>query len=144
MLPTLKLDAEVPLTELTFQTIGSLDQLQPTGQGNPSRLSGDEAKIFDLVARRFLAAFHPAAEYAEVDRTTEMDGELFRTRRKILTSPGWRAVWERKDKEENYLIMEHSFLPNKNYVSTMVILLKSNFEKYMIRLSKLKVILVKY
>ena len=35
LLPTLKLDAEVPLTELTFQTIGSLDQLQPTGQGNP-------------------------------------------------------------------------------------------------------------
>jgi len=72
----------------------------PTGEGDPSRLSGDESKIFDLVVRRFLAAFHPPAEYAEVDRTTDMSGELFRTRRKILTKPGWRAVWERKEKDD--------------------------------------------
>ncbi|HIG82436.1 MAG TPA: single-stranded-DNA-specific exonuclease RecJ [Verrucomicrobiales bacterium] len=36
MMPTLRLDASVPLTELTFAAVQSLDQLQPTGQGNHS------------------------------------------------------------------------------------------------------------
>ncbi len=66
----------------------------PTGEGSPDRLHGDEARIFDLVVRRFLASFHPAAEYAEVDRTTSLEGERFRTRRKVLTKPGWREVWD--------------------------------------------------
>jgi DNA topoisomerase III len=66
----------------------------PTGEGNASKLRGDEGKIFDLVARRFLASFHPPAEYAEVDRTTMIEEEHFRTRRKVLTTPGWRAVWD--------------------------------------------------
>ena len=77
----------------------------PTGEGDPSRLHGDEAKIFDLVARRFLAAFHPPAEYAEVDRTTAIENELFRTRRKVLTVPGWRGVWksDKDDKKQGNL-----------------------------------------
>jgi single-stranded-DNA-specific exonuclease len=36
LMPTLKLDASIPLSELTFQAIGSLDQLEPTGMGVPS------------------------------------------------------------------------------------------------------------
>jgi len=72
----------------------------PTGQGDPSRLHGDEVRIFDLVARRFLASFHPPAQYAEVDRTTDVEGESFRTRRKILTVAGWRALWESAKKDE--------------------------------------------
>ena len=36
LMPTLKLDASIPLSELTFQAIGSLDQLEPTGKGVPS------------------------------------------------------------------------------------------------------------
>ncbi len=77
----------------------------PTGEGDPSRLHGDEAKIFDLVARRFLASFHPPAEYAEVDRTTVIEAERFRTRRKVLMVPGWRAVWDsgKDDKKQGTL-----------------------------------------
>jgi len=36
LIPTLRLDANVPLSELTFAAVQSLDQLQPTGQGNHS------------------------------------------------------------------------------------------------------------
>ncbi|MBC8324884.1 MAG: single-stranded-DNA-specific exonuclease RecJ [Verrucomicrobia subdivision 3 bacterium] len=36
LIPTLRLDAIVPLTELTFAAVQSLDKLQPTGQGNHS------------------------------------------------------------------------------------------------------------
>ncbi len=62
----------------------------PTGLVVP--LEGDDAKLFDLVARRFLAAFHPPAVWSRVERTTEVDGELFRSRSKVLQDPGWREV----------------------------------------------------
>jgi DNA topoisomerase-3 len=71
----------------------------PTGQGDPSILTGSDKKIWDLVARRFLAAFHPPAEWSEVERITTVTEERFRTRQRVLEVPGWRAVWERKDKE---------------------------------------------
>ncbi len=71
----------------------------PTGQGDPSVLTGNDKKIWDLVVRRFLAAFHPPAEWTEAERITTVGDERFRTRRRVLEVPGWRAVWDRKDKE---------------------------------------------
>lgn len=67
----------------------------PTGEGSSSELSGDESRIFDLITRRFLAAFHPPAISTEIERITVLEDENFRTRRKILKVPGWRAVWNR-------------------------------------------------
>jgi len=71
----------------------------PTGQGNPKGLKGDDQRIFDLIARRFLAAFHPPAVSTQVERLTDIGGELFRTRQKVLKELGWRAVFDRGDKE---------------------------------------------
>jgi DNA topoisomerase-3 len=72
----------------------------PTGAGNPSAVSGDEAKIFDLVVRRFLASFHPPAVFSEVERITAVDGESFRTSKRVLKELGWRIVMDRKAKAE--------------------------------------------
>jgi DNA topoisomerase-3 len=55
--------------------------------------SDDERRIFDLVARRFLAVFHPPARYAKTTIVTEVEGERFRTRGKVTLAPGWRAVY---------------------------------------------------
>ena len=71
----------------------------PTGSGDPSALRGDTGKVFDLVSRRFLAAFHPPAVSTEVERITKAGDHNFRTRTRVLKTPGWRAVFERKDKE---------------------------------------------
>lgn len=73
----------------------------PTGEGTTANLRDDEKKIFDLISRRFLAAFHPPAISTQVERITSMQGEEFRTRRKVLKIPGWRACWERKEKEKD-------------------------------------------
>lgn len=67
----------------------------PTGAERPEGLRPQEKKIFDLVVRRFLAAFHPPAISTEVERTTTVENETFRTRRKVLKVPGWRAVWDK-------------------------------------------------
>jgi DNA topoisomerase III len=70
--------------------------------------SPDERRIFDLVARRFLAVFHPPARYARTTVVTEVEQETFRTRGKITLEAGWRAVYgldleeaARKQEEED-------------------------------------------
>jgi DNA topoisomerase III len=55
--------------------------------------SPDERRIFDLVAKRFLAAFHPPARYARTTVVTEVEGERFRTRGKVTLEAGWRGVY---------------------------------------------------
>ncbi|HIH2745457.1 TPA: DNA topoisomerase [Burkholderia lata] len=64
----------------------------PTGK-KPEGLSPDEAKIYDMVARRFLAAFHPSAEYQVTTRITIVSGEHFKSTGRVLTSDGWLAVY---------------------------------------------------
>src|SRR5438477_8072355 len=60
---------------------------------NIDRFSPDERRIFDLVARRFLAVFHPAARYQRTEVVTLVEEERFRTRGKITLEPGWRGVY---------------------------------------------------
>jgi DNA topoisomerase-3 len=57
------------------------------------RFSPDERRIFDLVARRFLAVFHPAARFQRTEVVTVVEEERFRTRGKITLDPGWRGVY---------------------------------------------------
>ena len=64
----------------------------PTTQA-PKNLSEPEQKLYDLVARRFMAVFFPAAEYLITTRYTEVSGHQFKTEGKILTSPGWLTVY---------------------------------------------------
>src|SRR5205823_11285977 len=57
------------------------------------RFSPDERRIFDLIARRFLAVFHPPARYARTTVVTEVEDERFRTRGKVTLEAGWRSVY---------------------------------------------------
>ncbi len=68
--------------------------LLPTGQAaaDMAKLAPDEARVYDLVARRFLAALLPPAVYDETDAVTEVAGETFRSRSRSLAVPGWREV----------------------------------------------------
>ncbi|HYX88142.1 MAG TPA: DNA topoisomerase 3, partial [Gaiellaceae bacterium] len=58
-----------------------------------SVFSPDERRVFDLIARRFLAVFHPPARYARTTVITEVEGERFRTRGKVTLEAGWRGVY---------------------------------------------------
>ncbi|MDP0501675.1 MAG: DNA topoisomerase 3 [Verrucomicrobiota bacterium JB022] len=64
----------------------------PTGQ-KPGKLRDDEQKIFDFVARRFMAIFYPPAEFDETERTTTIAGHNFRTNGKVLVVPGYLEVY---------------------------------------------------
>ncbi len=66
----------------------------PTGKLPRQALSGDDRRLFDLVVRRFLGAFHPPAIWERVERVTQVAEHRFRSRARTLTTPGWRAVLE--------------------------------------------------
>ena len=65
----------------------------PTPVGPGKKLSDDEQKIYDMVTRRFLAVFYPAAEYRLTTRITRVKKDAFKTEGKVLVFPGWLAVY---------------------------------------------------
>ncbi|HEY9156061.1 MAG TPA: DNA topoisomerase, partial [Opitutaceae bacterium] len=67
----------------------------------PKNLDEFEAKVFDMIARRFVAAFFPSAEFDVTTRTSTVAGHNFKTEGKVLTSPGWLAVYGRSTVDED-------------------------------------------
>ena len=57
------------------------------------KLSDDERKIYDLVARRFLAIFHPEAVFERTRVETTVRDHVFRTSGRVLVEAGWKAVY---------------------------------------------------
>jgi DNA topoisomerase-3 len=62
-------------------------------QHEAKNLDESEAKLFDMIARRFVATFHPAAEFDITTRLSVVASHTFKTEGKVLTSPGWLAVY---------------------------------------------------
>ena len=57
------------------------------------KFNEDDRKIYDLVARRFLAVFHPEAVFENTRVETTVATHVFRTRGKLLLVPGWRGAY---------------------------------------------------
>lgn len=74
----------------------------PTDQP-PHSLQPDEEKIYDMVVRRFIAVFFPAAEFDVTTRITNVSGHNFKTEGKVLVVPGWKEIYGRDEgkPEEN-------------------------------------------
>ncbi len=64
----------------------------PTLQA-PKSLSEPEQKLYDLVVRRFLSVFFPAAEFLQTTRITVVEGHSFKTEGRVLKTPGWLSVY---------------------------------------------------
>lgn len=74
----------------------------PTGERSEN-LEGDDARIFDLVLRRFISAFMSHAVWARVERISQVGAHSFRTRVSDLQEPGWREVYGLESQEESNL-----------------------------------------
>jgi DNA topoisomerase-3 len=59
----------------------------------PKTLNELEAKLYDMVARRFLAVFYPPAEFMLTTRITRIDNDAFKTEGKVLIVPGYLTVY---------------------------------------------------
>jgi DNA topoisomerase III len=71
----------------------------PTLQ-TPKNLNEAEQKLYDMVVRRFLAVFYPAAEFLQTTRITRVGEAHFKTEGRVMQSPGWLAVYGRNVGEE--------------------------------------------
>jgi len=62
----------------------------------PRQLNEPEAKLYDMVTKRFLAIFYPAAEFLVTTRITRVEGEPFKSEGKVMVNAGWHAVYGRE------------------------------------------------
>ncbi|HEX4120863.1 MAG TPA: DNA topoisomerase III [Verrucomicrobiae bacterium] len=62
----------------------------------PKNLSEPEQKLYDLVTKRFLAIFYPAAEFLVSTRITRVEQEAFKTEGKVMLQAGWMSVYGRE------------------------------------------------
>ena len=71
----------------------------------PRSLSEIEAKLYDLVVKRFLAVFYPSAEYLVTTRISTVKAagteHRFQTNGKVLVNPGWLAVYGKEAQDED-------------------------------------------
>jgi DNA topoisomerase-3 len=74
--------------------VGDHHAIIPTNSAHAlDKLSDDDRRVFDMVARRFLAVFHPEAVFENTKVETTVASHVFRTRGKVLLVPGWRGVY---------------------------------------------------
>jgi DNA topoisomerase-3 len=67
----------------------------------PKSLTEPEQKLYDLVTRRFLAVFYPAAEFLQTTRLTLVGKHHFKSEGKVLQKPGWLTVYGKEAQGED-------------------------------------------
>ena len=71
----------------------------------PKSLSEIEAKLYDMVVKRFLAVFYPLAEFMVTTRISTVKAagaeHRFQTNGKVLVNPGWLAVYGKEAQDED-------------------------------------------
>lgn len=89
---------KLPKSKRVFDTSKVTDHhaIIPTGQV-PSGLSDAEMKVYDLIARRFIAVFYPDCKFATTTVKGKVDKVEFKTSGKEILSPGWRAVYAKDE-----------------------------------------------
>ncbi|MDW6001432.1 DNA topoisomerase III [Vibrio mangrovi] len=74
----------------------------PTPKSKPAGiLSGDEQKIYQLIARQYLIQFYPPACYAESQLVFDIAGGTFIAKGRQMVAPGWKIVTGYRDDESD-------------------------------------------
>jgi len=109
------LSKELPITKRIVDDKKVTDHhaIIPTDKvANVEEFNNDERRIYDLVIKRFLAAFHPVCLKNTTEIISKFAGETFKVSGTVIKDPGWRAVYgaeqtdeskkdEKKDDEKN-------------------------------------------
>ena len=128
--------------------------LIPTGQGfeNLDKLPEIQKNVYNIIVKRFVAIFYPAAEFSKVSANIEVEKEAFNTSGKVCLTPGYLEILGNKkdeDKEQdnnnldvlsilkkgdkleadNYEIKEGETTPPTRYNSGSMILAMENAGK---------------
>ncbi len=98
---TQRLPQKLPVTRRVFDDAKISDHhaIVPTGRrADLATLPADEQKLFDLVARRLIAAFYPAYEYDALRAVTQVESHAFLSTGRVVIQSGWKDVY--KDQQQ--------------------------------------------
>ena len=110
------------------QRVSDHHAIIPTGRAIPASLSGQEAAVFDMIARRLLAAHFPDYEYESAKATTVCEGHAFRSTGTRPVKMGWKEVYQdqqSKKKEPEQMLPELSVGDERTVKSAKVKALKT-------------------
>ncbi|KAA6330095.1 DNA topoisomerase 3 [termite gut metagenome] len=83
----------------------------PTGVHSQQNLTEQERLVFDLVARRFIAAFYPDCKVSITTILGEVNKIEFKVTGKQILEPGWRVIFSKEEKQEEKEENEERTLP---------------------------------
>jgi DNA topoisomerase III len=91
------LAAKIPKTKKVFDNSKVTDHhaIIPTGVA-PLNISSEERKVYDLLARRFIAAFYPDCKFSTTTVMGAVEDVPFKVTGKQILDPGWRVVFEKE------------------------------------------------
>jgi DNA topoisomerase-3 len=79
-----------------------------------SALNSEERHIYDLIVKRFIAVLSPSFEYEQTTIKYDVSGELFTAKGRIVTSLGWKSIYDgerTEDDDEDSEGSSHQSLP---------------------------------
>lgn len=82
----------------------------PTGK-YPENLSQEEKRVYDLIARRFIAAFYPECKIANTTVMGKVGQVAFKTTGKQILEPGWKELYANDKQEKKEGEAEEKILP---------------------------------
>ena len=65
------------------------------------KLTADEARLFDLIARRYIALFYPPCIFEEIAVTAQVEGEEFRAKGRAVKAAGWKQAYDFEETEND-------------------------------------------
>lgn len=101
-----KEDGRLPFSKRIFDNAKVSDHhaIIPTPQTAPlDKLPPDAGKLFDMIARRTIAAFYPSHEYDQTKVITKVQEHFFRSNGNTIRINGWKDVYPMEEKEEDKL-----------------------------------------
>lgn len=92
----------------------------------PRELSDAEFKIYELITRRFLAMFFPAAEFRVTTRITQVGTHHFKTEGKVLVHPGWLSIYGREAQQgdDNLIPVNQNETVSTDYIEARALATK--------------------
>lgn len=84
--------------------VGAHHAIIPTAKSKLTGiLSSDESKVYELIARQYIAQFYPDFEYCDKQIDTEIAGGLFISKQKDIIENGWKNLFTKEKKAHDDL-----------------------------------------
>ena len=107
------LEKPIPKSKMVFDDKKVTDHhaIIPTGV-LPNNISQEEKRIYDLIVRRFIAAFYPECKVSNTTVLGKVGQVEFKATGKQILEPGWRAVYANDATAKKEAAEEEKLMPN--------------------------------